>query len=248
MMAYATNRTFILKSNNWSYHKAGWEDIFLPVSETCKDDRQYYSYRDRSTWPGTNETKVIDLEYKWMEWPGSASTPMGIPRDLSERLFTLHGEPGVWWVGQFIKYLLRFEPKTRAMLDQVKESLNFQKPIVGMHVRRTDKVGTDAAFHAVDEYMIHAAEYFDKMELREKVDVRRIYLSSDDPSVLLEAKNKCERNNALYIYLVPIFYSICISGTQATSFSATRPLPTMQILQRATQTTHFAEFSSICTC
>lgn len=59
-----------------------------------------------------------------------------------------------------------------------------------MHVRRTDKVGTEAAFHSVDEYMTYVDDYFNQLELRQKVDVRRVYMASDDPSVLPEAKKK----------------------------------------------------------
>ena len=57
-------------------------------------------------------------------------------------------------------------------------------------MRRTDKVGTEAAFHSIDEYMLYVADFFDKLEMREKDKVRRVYLASDDPSVLPEAKKK----------------------------------------------------------
>lgn len=62
--------------------------------------------------------------------------------------------------------------------------------LFSVHVRRTDKVGTEAAFHSIDEYMLYVAEYFDKLEMKQHVDVRRVYLASDDPSVLPEAKKK----------------------------------------------------------
>ncbi len=57
-------------------------------------------------------------------------------------------------------------------------------------MRRTDKVGTEAAFHSIDEYMLFVADFFDKLEIKEKIKVRRVYLASDDPSVLPEAKKK----------------------------------------------------------
>lgn len=59
-----------------------------------------------------------------------------------------------------------------------------------MHVRRTDKVGTEAAFHGIEEYMGHIDEYFNQLELKEKVDKRRIYLATDDPKVITDAKEK----------------------------------------------------------
>ena len=36
-------------------------------------------------------------------------------------------------------------------------------------MRRTDKVGTEAAFHPVEEYMVHVEEWFDMLELTQKV-------------------------------------------------------------------------------
>ena len=57
-----------------------------------------------------------------------------------------------------------------------------------MHIRRTDKVGTEAAFHSLSEYMSYVDEYFDQLEMVEKIDQRRIYLASDDPKVIDEAR------------------------------------------------------------
>ena len=59
-----------------------------------------------------------------------------------------------------------------------------------IHVRRTDKVGTEAAFHGIEEYMEPVKEYFDLLELRKKVESRRIYLATDDPGLLSEARQK----------------------------------------------------------
>ena len=57
-------------------------------------------------------------------------------------------------------------------------------------MRRTDKVGTEAAFHNIDEYMNAVDEYYDQLELKEHVDKRRIYLATDDPKVITDAKEK----------------------------------------------------------
>lgn len=37
MIAYGTQRTLILESQNWRYATGGWETVFRPVSETCTD-------------------------------------------------------------------------------------------------------------------------------------------------------------------------------------------------------------------
>lgn len=57
-------------------------------------------------------------------------------------------------------------------------------------MRRTDKVGTEAAFHGIEEYMAEVEEYYNQLELKQNVEKRRIYLASDDPKVLADARNK----------------------------------------------------------
>ena len=37
MIAYGTQRTLILESQNWRSATGGWETVFRPVSETCTD-------------------------------------------------------------------------------------------------------------------------------------------------------------------------------------------------------------------
>nr|CAG4646137.1 EOG090X03KK [Macrothrix elegans] len=186
IMAYATKRTLILNSKKWRYHRGGWEKVFLPVSDTCTDPSGF----DRSNWPGHNDTQVIELPIVDMLSPRPPFLPLSIPRDLSERMIRLHGDPQVWWIGQFMKYLLRYQPETQKMLENAQESMNFKKPIVGVHVRRTDKVGTEAAYHSIDEYMSHVADYFTMLEVKQKVETKRVYLASDDPSVLPEARKR----------------------------------------------------------
>lgn len=57
--------------------------------------------------------------------------PLAIPRDLSDRLIRLHGDPRVWWVSQFIKYILRYQPETHKMINDAERKMNFTKPVVG---------------------------------------------------------------------------------------------------------------------
>lgn len=80
---------------------------------------------------GTNETQVIELPIVDMLSPRPPFLPLAIPRDLSDRMIRLHGDPQVWWIGQFMKYLLRYQPDTQKMLDQAKEKMNFKMPVVG---------------------------------------------------------------------------------------------------------------------
>ena len=58
-----------------------------------------------------------------------------------------------------------------------------------MHVRRTDKIDVEAAHHRLDEYMKWAKLYFDKLELKNKLDARRVFIATDDKNLLKEAQN-----------------------------------------------------------
>lgn len=69
-----------------------------------------------------------------------------------------------------------------------------------VHVRRTDKVGTEAAFHPIEEYMLHVEEQFQHLGRHSHVDKKRVYLATDDPSLLQEAKTKSV-SKILYLFL-----------------------------------------------
>ncbi|KAF2348662.1 SH3 domain, partial [Trinorchestia longiramus] len=186
IMAYGTKRTLILKSQGWRYNRAGWEDVFKPLSSTCTDPSGGWKVH----WPGNNNSQVLDLPIIDSLAHRPAFLPPAIPKDLSERITRLHGNPAAWWIGQFLKYMLKPQPKLQQILDSMTEQMNFHGPIVGVHVRRTDKIGTEAAFHPIEEYMRYVEEYFTDLSLTNPSVKRRVYIASDDPNVVKDAKNK----------------------------------------------------------
>jgi len=186
LVAYGTERTLILKSKGWRYNKKGFQDVFLPMSETCTDPEG----SSRSGWPGKESTQVVELPIVDSVNPRPPFLPPAVPADLIDRISTLHGDPIVWWVSQFLKYMLRPQPHLQEMLDTTVNNFNIEHPIVGIHIRRTDKVGTEAAFHPVEEYMKYVEEWFRKQELTKSDIKRRVYVASDDPKVLGECRKK----------------------------------------------------------
>lgn len=186
LVAYGTERTLILKSKGWRYNKKGFEDVFLPMSDSCRSP----DGESHSGWPGQELTQVVDLPIVDSVNPRPPFLPPAIPEDLADRIQRLHGDPIVWWVSQFLLYMLRPQPALQEMLENTVQTHNLQHPIVGIHVRRTDKVGTEAAFHSVEEYMKYVDEYFSKYELTQSLDKRRVYVASDDPKVLGEFRKK----------------------------------------------------------
>lgn len=127
MVAYGTQRTLVLKSKGWRYHKNGWEEIFKPISDSCtKPDGESIS-----NWPGNVDTQVLVLPIIDAVSPKPPFLPLSIPEDLAPRLIRLHGNPIVWWVGQFLKYLLKPQEKTAALMQNAITNLGFKRPIVG---------------------------------------------------------------------------------------------------------------------
>lgn len=165
-MAYATETSFILKSRSWRYNRNGWVDIFKPLSKTCLR---------------TDRVNLKIVRYSLLKPPQS---PRAIPEDLSSRLQRLHGDPLAWWVGQFLKYMLRLQPKTQAIIEAATRKLGFKSPIVGVHIRRTDKIRREAALHHLEQYIDYVDEYYEQMEMIKSIDKRRIYLATDDPMVM----------------------------------------------------------------
>lgn len=127
MVAYGTKRTLIMKSKGWRYHKAGWEEIFKPVSETCTSA----SGESVSNWPGNPDTQIINLPIIDSLSPRPPFLPLAVPEDLAPRLIRLHGDPIVWWVGQILKYLLRPQEKTANRIQETMTRMGFKRPIVG---------------------------------------------------------------------------------------------------------------------
>ncbi|XP_052009724.1 alpha-(1,6)-fucosyltransferase-like [Xyrauchen texanus] len=189
MIAYGTQRTLILESQNWRYATGGWETVFKPVSDSCTD-RTGASTGHWSGEANDRDVQVIELPIVDSLHPRPPYLPLAIPEDLADRLQRLHGDPPVWWVSQFVKYLIRPQAWLMKEMQEITAKLGFKHPIIGVHVRRTDKVGTEAAFHPIEEYMVHVEDHFQSLAQRMHVDKKRVYLATDDPSLLQEAKSK----------------------------------------------------------
>lgn len=72
--------------------------------------------------------------------------------------------------------------------------LNFSSPCVGVHVRRTDKVGSEAAFHALEEYMQFVEAWYRIETLKNGTFAdfnsmtKRVYLATDEPTLYAQAR------------------------------------------------------------
>ncbi|XP_053382375.1 alpha-(1,6)-fucosyltransferase-like isoform X2 [Mercenaria mercenaria] len=116
--------------------------------------------------------------------------PLAVPEDLADRILHFHGDPAVWWIGQFVKYITRPNEKMNEYLNTKRMRLRFTTPIVGVQIRRTDKIGQEAQMHLIEEYMTHVKEWYDVYEKKDPGVRRRVYIASDDPKVFAEAVEK----------------------------------------------------------
>lgn len=196
LVAIGTGRTLILESKNWRYAVEGWESIFLPISDTCIEAKG-----EKVKWTGEEQTKgakIISLSIIDGMTRRPPYLPLAIPGDLAPILKKYHGNPPLWWLGQVVSYLMRPNPTMLEALNVFIEKIGFNNPIAGMHVRRTDKVGSEASFHSINEYMVHIIDWFDQQDLKRqrlslpKIEVRKVYVASDDPEVLDKVRETYE--------------------------------------------------------
>ena len=195
VVGLAENRTVILNARNWRYmdqeHKksktAGWNLVFQPLSRNCLEEGS----GDRSFWKPDSEksAQIIDLPIIDSLRPRPEYLPLTVPEQIAHRLQHLHSTPIAWFLGQLTRYVMRLSEDMQLVINDGKYRTNFRTPIVGIHVRRTDKVGSEASFHHLSEYMSHAEEWFQQIQFQRMRDGIKgevdkvIYLATDDPGI-----------------------------------------------------------------
>jgi glycoprotein 6-alpha-L-fucosyltransferase len=185
--AFFTNRMMILESDNWRYNPLGFSAYFKPMSEKCTTTKE-----SAVGWGEHNdESRAIRMPIIDVIANKPHFLPLSVPNEYLDDLRRFHGDPFIWWAGQVLQYLMRFNQDFEAQINDVRRKIGFKAPCVGVHVRRTDKVGTEAAFHAIDEYMPHVDEYFRVQDLiNDKQTKRVVYLATDDVQVIKDAKER----------------------------------------------------------
>jgi glycoprotein 6-alpha-L-fucosyltransferase len=183
MMAYWTGRTFVLGSQGWHYAPGvGWEGAFLPLSEKCKTaGRSVVWAADRK-----NHQVILLPDINRIN-PKPPFMPQAVPRVIADSLFKFHSNPFAWFAGQFFLYLSRPNENFKKFLEDRKKTLNITRPYVGIHVRRTDK-NKEERYHDLDEYMVQVEEWYRSYGRTNKVDKKRIFIATDEPKVIAEAK------------------------------------------------------------
>lgn len=194
LASYGTQRTLILNTKGYNGNPEGLETFFLPLSETCTS----YSKSQMVSWPGKEDSLVVHFPDWDRPNPRPKYFPKSIPKDISERLMRLHGDPFAWWMGQFFKYAMRMNQEFQTYTDNLAREMGYESPVVGLQIRRSDKLKKEAAYIDLSVYMEEVDEFYKELELRQAVAQRRIFLATDDPKVILEIKKKYPEYKLLY--------------------------------------------------
>jgi glycoprotein 6-alpha-L-fucosyltransferase len=183
LYSYYNNKLMFL-SMEWSFYFRGtndennpkyesWESFLRPLSSTC----DYKSFKNENLEEVPMNNDVFDRKLVNQ-----------LPKEFGSDIMKLVDSPNSWFHSQFSGYILRPQPRLRNYLNDFKQKINYSHPIVGVQVRRTDKLSGEAVFHRNADYMIHIKDFYDKLELTKKVDQRLVYIASDDPSVLTQLR------------------------------------------------------------
>ncbi|CAN8022952.1 unnamed protein product [Ixodes persulcatus] len=171
-------RTVILDSSRWHYAPGKqWGKTFLPVAgPSCFDARMNNTIE--KGYPGNRSSG-----------PDERSQILDLPSTIVEPLVGNHGNPYAWWYGQIVSYAFRLQNSTLQKIRKLKATLGYVHPIVGVHIRRTDKNG-EAAYHSVEEYMTHVEEYYARLLLTTPIKRKRVFVATDERQVVAEIRKK----------------------------------------------------------
>ena len=117
--------------------------------------------------------------------------PPLIPDDIADELAALFQVPYWWIYGQMIQHLWRYQPAVRQDVHETRRSLQFEHPIVGVQVRRTDK-NSEATYRPIEEYFEQVELFYRRYEATHEKSAgkRRVYLATDEPGVINETLQK----------------------------------------------------------
>ena len=183
----------IINSANWAYSSRGWESVFLPLSESCTSvgDDHVTEWK-----PGMDLTddhfKVVHLPHLSTLIKDKNFTRFSIPADILNQLAPLHGDPRMWWVGHVMSYVSRLNPVMEKFVQERVDLLGFRHPVVGIQVRRGDKVIHEGKFHSLDKYMDHVKDFYNREfpVAKYKHVTRRVFMATDEESLHSEARKE----------------------------------------------------------
>ncbi|XP_040079498.1 alpha-(1,6)-fucosyltransferase-like [Ixodes scapularis] len=174
VVALRSGRTLVVDTSEWHYATGNkWVKTFLPIlGPSCADADTRNTTKNPIPGAGQVRGNIVEL-----------------PSAIAEPLVANHGSPYAWWYGQLMRYILRLQATTLKKISDFKMSRGYKHPIVGVHIRRSDKY-LEAVYHDVQEYMVHVEDYYAKLSLTTHVEKKRVFVATDEPRVVNEIRKK----------------------------------------------------------
>ena len=150
-----------------------WDCLFAPLSPSC---------------PSPPPAGALDVIHCPISEIAAYGLQYYVPPQLARVAALFHRDPPVWFAGQTEGFLQR--PAEPMQLDYASAAAlaDANRPLVAIHVRRTDKIGSEAAHHAFAQYMAKAETLLIR-DYGAIPSVYALYLMSDDVSVIREAED-----------------------------------------------------------
>uniref|UniRef100_H2YS60 GT23 domain-containing protein n=1 Tax=Ciona savignyi TaxID=51511 RepID=H2YS60_CIOSA len=187
-IALGTNRVMIWDLNQVTEYP-GLQDAIKSPSH-CQSSKEELA--SAPEWRSPQETEPTPSDapiVKVTGYKNSVFAPNTVPSQFLPRIELVLADPLTWWTGQVMNYLFRLKESMSKEVEDFKTKTGFGHPIVGIHVRRTDKI-KEANYQDLNSYMEYAINWYDQYVIRHGNVRRKIYLASDDPAIMEEAKSK----------------------------------------------------------
>nr|CAD2142309.1 unnamed protein product [Meloidogyne enterolobii] len=179
--AMKSGRTMVIQNDKPIYKfNATWNDLFMPASN-CSFSEHAQPFLPLNEYLDIEQSDRILIFQHRLELRISAFR--FVPIEL-KNLLKYHSNPTIWFHGQLVKYIWRINEITERVTKQFASNIPFEcGPVVGIHVRRTDKI-SEAKLHDLEEYMEWVDFWFDVM---------------DGPNLLTPKPSNCTNRRMLFI-------------------------------------------------
>ncbi|CAH1803122.1 unnamed protein product [Owenia fusiformis] len=201
-IAVLTKRVLLIDAKNFYPRK--WSSYFLEPSDKCWNHTResyidWYELDDIET----SDEQVVRLFYnttknfnRTRDYPDMMPYSFIKNMTLYKQIQGHHKQPELWVVSQLVKYLYELNSNFKKRLQKTKEWIGYKHPIVGVHIRRGDKI-REAPPVPTHTYMEHVARYYEHTPNAEHESL--VYLASDDANVYNETTNEYKAYRFVYI-------------------------------------------------
>nr|ADR32105.1 fucosyl_transferase [Hydractinia symbiolongicarpus] len=160
-IAFALGRAFFIEHDYSSFNglaaftrmesgKCAYLKNKIPEIKSKCNFKDPKCYLNKDNFEIDNSYKVLEFTHE-ANFPAPKYIPGTLPKNMEKELYDLGvKEPWHWFTSQLLGYMiLRPNHEFKEKLAQSLDVIQFQKPVISMHVRRGDKIGSES--HFIDE-------------------------------------------------------------------------------------------------